>query len=327
MLKKWLYSLGKKLPPVKNLINERDSLLIDLTSCKYELTKQLRDKDPQQQAPYKFVPPGHYYSPIPSIEEVKQKENVLWGPSPKTLKAIDLNEEEQLRVFDEFSGYYGSLPFPERANHKTRYYYENPSYSYSDAISLFSMIRKTKPKRIIEAGSGYSSCVMMDTNELFFDNQIKIDFIEPYPELLKSLMKENDKQRYQVIPSKLQDVKLEQFLSLEENDILFIDSTHVSKIGSDVNYLLFQILPSLNKGVFIHFHDIFYPFEYPKDWIYQGYAWNEDYILRAFLEYNNDFKIVFWNNYLIQFYMDRYEKYMPLCLNNGGASIWLNKVQ
>lgn len=326
MLKKLLYSIGINLAPVKKLINERDSLRIELATNRYELSKYRNEKDPQKSASYQFVPPGHYYSPIPSIEEIKLKENILWGPPSKILKAIDLNEDKQLQLFDEFGKYYKNLPFQEHANNKTRYYYENPSYSYSDAISLFCMIRKTKPKRIIEVGSGYSSCVMMDTNQLFFDNHIRIDFIEPYPELLISLMKEGDKQKYQIIPKKLQDVELEMFLSLAENDILFIDSTHVSKIGSDVNYLLFQILPALNKGVFIHFHDIFYPFEYPRDWIYKGYAWNEDYILRAFLEYNNDFKICFWNNYLVQSYPEKYAKDMPLCLKNGGASIWLNKI-
>ncbi|MCZ8539210.1 hypothetical protein [Psychrobacillus psychrodurans] len=84
-----------------------------------------------------------------------------------------------------------------------------------------------------------------------------------------------------------------------EGDILFIDSYHVSKIGSDVNYIIFEILPKLKPGVRIHFHDIFYPFEYPEKWIFEGRFWNRAYLLRAFLQYNQDFIIDLWNNYLI----------------------------
>ena len=130
-------------------------------------------------------------------------------------------------------------------------------------------------------GSGYSSCVILDTNELFFNNNISCIFIEPYPQLQESLLKENDKDKIEIIPKRLQDVEVSKFSSLSSGDILFVDSTHVSKVDSDVNYIFFEILPSLTNGVYIHFHDIFYPFEYPKEWIYEGRAWNENYILRA----------------------------------------------
>jgi hypothetical protein len=89
---------------------------------------------------------------------------------------------------------------------------------------------------------------------------------------------------------------MEIFCGLEENDILFIDSTHVTKINSDVNKIIFEILPKLQKGVLIHFHDIFWPFEYPQTWIREGMFWNEAYILRAFLEYNNSFEIGRWTH-------------------------------
>ncbi len=124
-------------------------------------------------------------------------------------------------------------------------------------------------------GSGYSSCLILDTNELFFDNAISCTFIEPYPGRLLSLLKEEDQKHYQLIQKNLQDIELTSFKELSPNDILFVDSTHVSKTNSDVNYLLFNILPSLNSGVLIHFHDIFYPFEYPKKWVYEGRAWKK----------------------------------------------------
>jgi hypothetical protein len=132
---------------------------------------------------------------------------------------------------------------------------------------------------------------MMDINERLFGNQIKITCIEPYPELLCSLFLERDRDTQVIIPQSLQDTDLGLFESLVGNDILFIDSTHVSKIDSEVNYLLFQILPTLSSNVCVHFHDIFYPFEYPKEWVYEGRSWNENYILRSFLQYNSSFRI------------------------------------
>jgi len=115
------------------------------------------------------------------------------------------------------------------------------------------------------------------------------------------------------------------FDALSSNDILFIDSTHVSKTGSDVNRILFDILPRLSRGVFIHFHDVFYPFEYPKEWVYEGRAWNEDYILRAFLEYNDAFEIVLFGTWLAKFERDLLREMMPMTLENPGGSLWLRK--
>jgi hypothetical protein len=115
-------------------------------------------------------------------------------------------------------------------------------------------------------------------------------------------------------------------MELEENDVLFIDSTHAAKFNSDVNYVFHKILPILSKGVYIHFHDIFYPFEYPKEWLLEGRAWNEQYILRAFLEYNINFKIVLFNTYLETMYYEQLKDRFPLIYKNTGGSIWIKKV-
>jgi hypothetical protein len=187
------------------------------------------------------------------------------------------------------------------------------------------MIRYAQPKKIIEVGSGYSSCATLDVNELFFDRSIECTFIDPYPEQLFSLIKEDDRKKITVIQKRLQDVGVDIFTSLSANDILFVDSSHVSKINSDVNYIFFELLPLLQSGVYIHFHDIFYPFEYPKDVVRRGFAWNEDYILHAFLQYNTSFKILFFNTFLEHFFKQQFAESMPLCLKNPGGSIWLRK--
>jgi hypothetical protein len=122
------------------------------------------------------------------------------------------------------------------------------------------------------------------------------------------------------------DIGPQVFTQLEENDILFIDSSHVSKIGSDVNYILFNVLPKLNPGVIVHFHDILWPFEYPQEWINQGWAWNEAYMLRAFLQFNTKFQVSLFNSYVGHTFNDYLADNMPLMLEDTGGSIWLKKV-
>jgi predicted O-methyltransferase YrrM len=272
--------------------------------------------------------PGHYHSPIISVEEIKQREEEIFGTGSKEIAGIDLNEEKQVELLKEIAGNYQSIPFSDEKQQHLRYYYNNGFYCQSDGIFLNLLIRHFKPRRIIEVGSGFSSALMLDTNELFFDNSIHLTFIEPYPERLYSLFKPADKERHQTIVSNLQDVNPDVFDQLGENDILFIDSTHVSKTDSDVNTVLFRILPRLKKGVLIHVHDIFFPFEYPKSWVlgWNGFGWNEDYILKAFLMYNPHYSIVVFNTFLEQFYKEWFRENMPDCLKNEGGSIWLRKL-
>lgn len=289
--------------------------------------KKLLDKLPyikglKSQLDSLHVPPGHYYSPTISREDLISREDSIWGTPPRELLGLDLNEEYQLDLLEEFTEFYKELPFEEYAKEGLRYFYENSMYRYSDAVFLFCMIQKFKPNRIIEVGSGFSSAIMLDTNNLFFKNSIDCTFIEPYPDRLNMLLLENE--QINLLEQPVQNVDLKLFEQLGENDFLFIDSTHVSKTGSDVNFLMFEVLPRLAKGVKIHFHDIFYPFEYPKDWVLNGKrSWNEDYILRAFLSNNKKFKIVAFNTFLEEFHRNWFEKNMPLCLKDTGGSLWL----
>ena len=313
-LRNFIKRLAKHLPPLRRLIEQRDRLLREKEMLEAKLDEHAL-----------FVPNGHFYSPIPSIAEIRQNEEKIFSTPSDTLPGVDLNQEHQLHLLRVFTKYYKELPFTEQKIDGLRYFYENPAYSYSDAIILYCMIRHVKPKKIVEIGSGYSSCVFLDTNERFFSNSIQCTFVEPYPELLRSLLKEDDLRRINIFSKRIQDVELSVFESLIENDILFIDSTHVSKVGSDVNRIFFEILPALASGVYVHFHDIFYPFEYPKEWIYEGRAWNEIYILHAFLQYNSSFEITCFNTFLEHFFEDYFITNMPLCLRNPGGSLWLRK--
>ena len=269
--------------------------------------------------------PGHYYSPIISTDEIRKREYEVWPEKiESTIEGISLNPENQIKLVRSFQTFYDEMPFTEIKTVNCRYYFKNELYSYTDAIFLYSMIRQFKPKRIIEIGSGFSSAVMMDTNMLFFDNQIKITFIEPYSERLRSLMYENDLKNNELIESQLQVVPITIFEKLNDGDVLFVDSSHVIKTGSDLHEIFFKIIPSLKSGVLIHFHDVFYPFEYPKDWVLEGRNWNEDYFLRAFLMYNESFEIKLFSDYLHSFHPEIFTN-MPLSYKNWGGNLWLQK--
>jgi len=193
-------------------------------------------------------------------------------------------------------------------------------------------MRQFQPKRIIEVGSGYSSAAMLDVDELFFNSEIQFTFIEPHPDRLRALLPDEDLGGASILEQPVQQVGLPEFELLDDGDFLFIDSSHVSKIGSDVNYLIHHILPKLSSGVIIHFHDILWPFEYPKKWLKAGRAWNEAYLVRAFLQYNSSFEILFFNSFLEQHHRNLLREKMPLMLRQpaakltfGNSSLWLRK--
>jgi predicted O-methyltransferase YrrM len=271
-------------------------------------------------------PNGHYYSPVFSIEDVKNRQNHIWKDVSKDgIPCIDLRTKEQKQLLLQLSSFYHEMPFQAEKSEHVRYAFKNGYFSYSDGILLYSMIRQYQPKKIIEIGSGHSSALMLDTNELFFKNEIALTFIEPYPDVrLNWLMNAEDKKRSTIVRDFVQSVSLDVFAQLGAGDILFIDSTHVSKTGSDVNYILFDVLPVLQAGVIIHFHDVFYPFEYPKEWVFDGYNWNEDYLLRAFLMCNTAYDILLFPDYLHVHHKEVFDS-MPLCNLNTGGSFWIQK--
>lgn len=252
-----------------------------------------------------------YMGPYPNLND--------YPPKTNNVLDIDLNITVQEKIFNEIVDIYRNIPDLSNEKYILRYYEDNTKYGIIDALVLHSFIRKLNPKRIVEVGSGFTSSVMLDTNEYYFDNKIQLEFIEPYPARLKSLLKPSDNIKLQECILQKADIK--SIEKLEKNDILFIDSSHMSKMGSDVNQIFFEILPKLKSGVYIHFHDIFKNFEYPKEWLENGWVWNESYILRAFLTNNNDYEIMFfcdmWN--------DKFNETRLFDRFVGGANIWIRK--
>jgi hypothetical protein len=331
-LKNTIKQLAAVIPPLRRLMAHRDALSAENIELRREIgiliddlkAARARYRPAQKLHPELWVPPGHFYSPLPSVATVKVLEQEIFE-LPPGIRGVNLNEAGQLELLKRFAALYPECPFAPQAVAGSRYFFENPNFSYNDAIILYCMMRHARPRRIIEIGSGHSSCAILDVNETFFGGEIACTFIDPFPQLLRDLLKDSDAGRVRILGRKVQDVSVDVFLELEESDILFVDSSHVAKTGSDVNYLVFKILPLLRKGVYIHFHDVFYPFEYPPEWVYQGRAWNESYLLRAFLQYNRAFEIQFFNGFMLEQHRSLFETQMPLCLQRPGASLWLKK--
>lgn len=232
-------------------------------------------------------PPGHYYSPIPNTDELDFSR---WHGVFSHLLRID--EPKCLECLDRVLAYAGELsdiePLAENVFH-----WGNPMYPPADAITYYGMIRHLRPARVIEVGAGYSS--LMALRALERNATGALSCVEPYP---PSFLRQEG--RISLIPEKIQRVPLTFFDGLRSGDVLFIDSSHQCKTQSDVNFILFDILPRLAAGVHVHFHDIFLPDEYPAFWLVEhGIFYNEQYVLLGFLANNPDFEIVLPNSYIL----------------------------
>ena len=270
-----------------------------------------------------WVPNGHFYSPIVGKETIDGADfNEIKTLQPGRILGIELHEVRQLKIVDQLRNLRLFLDFPEMAAPGHLYNYENPFFSYGDAGALVSIITLKRPKQIIEVGSGFSTALMIELREKL-DWSYEIICIEPYPDVLNSLVGTRKVDSFRILATKIQDVDVSIFRELTEGDILFIDSTHVSKFQSDVNFIFQEVLPSLNKGVIVHFHDIFWPFEYPEAWLREGRSWNEAYLLRTFLQYNSKFEIFFWPHMLFSLNNNVFKNSLPFFERNSGASIYL----
>lgn len=273
-----------------------------------------------------YAPPGHFYSPIPSPKDVEDhlvrlERKGMLDPPP----AVRMDDRTQFDFLNRLQPYYSQLPFRAQPVDGLLYQYDNPNFANTDAIILFCAMNYFRPRRLIEIGSGFSTCVILDTNRIFLSSQTKITCIEPHAKLLRSLItKSNDP--LTIIETQLQETSLEVFDQLDTGDILFIDSTHISKAGSDVNYIVFEILPRIRPGVIIHIHDIYLAFDYPDVWLREGRAWNESYLLRAFLEYNDHFRILLFVSHMQNAHEDWFRQNMPDTLLAKGGSFWMEKL-
>jgi len=268
---------------------------------------------------------GHFYSPLPDLNWVAEHAESLFRKDVKLGTSIDLRLAAQESLLRELAPYDMEFEFPAAKMNGFRYHWDNPMFGRGSAFSLYAMLRRFKPRRVVEVGSGFTSALMLDVNSRHLGGAVAFTFIEPYSERLHSLLTDEDRQCCVIIERPVQEVDTTPFDELQEYDFLFVDSSHVSKIGSDVNHLLFTVLPRLAPGVIVHFHDIYWPFEYPQEWVLDSVAWNEAYLLRAFLQYNDAFQILQFNDLLAHHFADYYRKHLPQVAAEPGSSLWLRK--
>lgn len=309
----FLEPLLRLLPPYRRAARENERLRRELAELRAAQADWAR-----------FFPPGHFYSPLPSREETA--EAFARGGFGPPFPGIELNEAGQLERLERFAGWYAEQPFPESPAPGRRFHLANPSYGHFDAIMLYAMLREARPRRIIEVGSGFSSAAMLDLNDRVLGGSVEFTFIDPDMRRLRPLLREGDAGRVTLIERRVQEVPLEAFAALGAGDVLFIDSSHVSKIGSDVNRLYFDVLPALAPGVLIHIHDVAGNLEYPREWLDEGRAWNEQYLLRAFLMHNAAYRVELFTGWLFNTRHAWFRERMPLCARGGGGQLWLRKL-
>lgn len=268
-------------------------------------------------------PPGHYYSPVPDLKEIRRQADRVYR-RPDHLEGLDLNEEAQVALLKTLAPLANDVAFNADPGPDWRYFTNNPAYGAGDAVLMQAFLRHLQPAHYLEVGSGWTTALALDTKDRWLDGRMRITCIEPYPDDLNTLLRPTDD--VQVIASPVQDVALDRFEELAPGDFLFIDCSHVVKTGSDAHYLITRVLPVVPAGVYIHIHDIFWAFEYPMGWIEQGRAWSEAYLLHAFLLFNSAFEIVFFNDWLMCTHHDLVKTEVPsLELAGGGGAIWLRR--
>jgi hypothetical protein len=270
----------------------------------------------------KAFPPGHYYSPLPDLRDIRN--NTGKTGIRKELGGIPQNLDDQLSLLADLGKHTNNAHYYNQ-NGESRYSHPNGYYPFGDALLLHGILKKYRPARIIEIGSGFSTAAMLDANQQYFAHQIKLTVVDPFPERLLKLCSREDLDRIEVIKMPVQHVDPSLFQALSANDLLFIDSSHVSKFNSDLNFILFEVLPILSKGVIIHFHDIYWPFEYPLELYVKGIAWNEAYLLRAFLQFNGSFSILLFPQFLMMNAYEQVKQQFPSLLEHGSVSLWVQK--
>ena len=263
---------------------------------------------------------NHYYDPLINHENTNfdKERKINW---------LDFNINWQLELINSFSYENELKNFPKNKTNNNEFYYSNWSYPLLDSNYLYSIIRLKKPNTIIEIWSWNSTLMAINAINKNKDENInyncKHTCIEPYE------MPWLESTWVNIIRKKLENIDLNIFNELKENDILFIDSSHIIRPWWDVLTEYLQILPILNKWVLVHIHDILTPYEYPKQWLNDWVSfWNEQYLAEAFLINNNSYKIIWMMSYLYINNKDFLEKKFPLLkeLKQGWSSLWLEKM-
>jgi hypothetical protein len=276
-----------------------------------------------------FLPVAvHFYQPVPDLNDLRRRD--VWS-KVSALRGIVWEPERYIANIRRLAAY---KPAKDRAAAADgmEFSLDNNTFSYMRASVLYGMIRRNKPGRIIEIGSGNSSKVIRraiaDNNAEARGYTVRYTIIDPYCAF-------NESQFYDVCEVNILRVPVEScevalFAALEENDILFIDSSHTVRTGGDVNFEILEVLPVLKKGVAAHFHDVSLPYEYPEIYAVNPefrVFWTESYLLQAFLAFNDAYEIVLPMAFLEGEYPDELRRCYPGRPRAGqSSSFWIKRV-
>ncbi len=293
-------------------------------------SKAAKKKLPENNEIRAAHPNGHFYSPVVDPAELLPRARSIWSLGASSVLGIDFNCKAHKIVLNSwFPRHISKYDYPEvlveNQAEGEHFYTQNSQFSWLDSRVLFVFLNEIRPARMIEVGSGYSSLLTADVNNIFLNNSCEFQCIEPYP---KDFLVNGVAGISELITQQVQDVPLSNFEILEKGDILFIDSSHVCKTGSDVNFLYFEVLPRLKSGVLVHVHDIFLPLEYPREWVLEeNRSWNEQYLLRALLMYSDSFQVFFGSNFAFYEFPELVIRALNLSSKAGfgGGSFWFIK--
>jgi len=247
---------------------------------------------------------NHYYEPLFDGRTLNRPlEN------ERSLPGIDWNVTEQMDLLESFCFNEELKNILNQDADEVAFHFNNGPFESGDAEFLYNLIRRKKPGKIFEIGSGNSTLIvrkaLKKNQEELSNYRCKHLCIEPYE------MPWLEKLGVKVIRQKVEDVEKAVFAELEKDDLLFIDSSHIIRPQGDVLFECLEILPSLKPGVIVHFHDIFSPRDYLKEWVMDEVKfWNEQYLLEAFLTCNRDWKVLGALNYL---HHNHYEALQAKC--------------
>jgi predicted O-methyltransferase YrrM len=236
-----------------------------------------------------YILPAHYYVPIGNVHQLA-KTRSRWARRSSLPGISGTPDEQGTRMKDIClpfqSEYANGAVYRDAVAHRF-----GPGYGAIEAQALHAVVRHFKPATIIEVGSGVSTACMtaaVARNVKDGAPKARIISIEPYPSAALMALPDIELRKTPV-----QEISPDMFQKLAAGDLLFIDSSHTVRPGSDVNFLILEVLPRLAPGVVVHFHDIYLPFDYQRDVLHTYFQWQETSLLRAYLTENPRMRILF----------------------------------
>ena len=268
--------------------------------------------------------PYHFYQPVVRPSAVAE-----WGVEDPLI-GVDLRVDAQLRLLVRLEKFAAEVPTAavgSRAGGGAAFDYSNVSFKSGDAEALYGMVRLFHPARVVEVGAGHSTRMIrhaLDANARD-GHDSSHTIIEPYPKPWLAGLGAQE-----IVRERVERTDTRRFEDLAENDILFIDTSHVVRLGGDVLHLYLHVIPSLRPGVLVHMHDVFLPRDYPREWAAdQKKFWTEQYLLQAFLGFNSQFEVLLALAYLSQHRHDELCRACPVYATEPGrvpGSFWMRRV-